>query len=435
MNSSSKKKRRKLNQTQKLLIIIVAVVLVIIGYGARAVYYNFTGAVETETITESTEYNKINASGGIVVRDEGKSADAKNKSLLFKSGSGIYTPVVADGESVAKSECVAYILSDKSQVQAVSRSRELGSKIALLKKLRLGENLSGLDLSSLNSEISAAVRSYIAACDSNDFSDYDSLTDNLCYKITSKQIMTGQDLKLSAQIDALTAQKEQLDASLSGKREVNASLAGYFVGSVDGYEGLYDYQKIEDEGLTPKQFKKLKKLKAKEYQNVYGKIIGEHAWYYCFTVPFLESSNIKLGKAVAVSFPERGINDVQMKVHKITRDGSNACVVLKCMTMNDDVMYLRHENAVVSLESHTGLKISSDAIRRDESSNTGVYVHVGTRAVFKPVTITYKDDDFVLASVPTDDEGNKTVDETHEIKEYDRVILKGRNLYDGKVIN
>lgn len=434
MNAGSKKKKRKLNQTQKLIIIIAVAVLVLAGYGARAVYYNFTGSVETETVNETTEYKKINADGGIVVRDEGQSADNSNKSLLFKSGNGIYTPVVADGESVAKNECVAYILSDKAQVQALSQSREIKNKITLLTKLRQSENLSGLDLSSLNSQISSSVRAYIAACDGNDFSSYESLTDDLCYKITSKQIMTGQDLKLSAQIDALTAKKEQLDSSLSSKREVNSALAGYFVGTVDGYEGLYDYDKIQSDGLTPKEFAKLKKLKAKEYKNVYGKIIGEHAWYYCFTVSFLESSNIKLGKSVTVSFPERGIAGVQMKVHKITRDGSKACVVLKCMTMNDDVMYLRHENAVVSLDAHTGLKINSDAIRRDENSNTGVYVYVGNRVVFKPITITYKDVEFVLASVPTDDEGNKTVDETHEIKEYDKVILKGRNLYDGKII-
>ncbi|MGN0467867.1 MAG: HlyD family efflux transporter periplasmic adaptor subunit [Acutalibacteraceae bacterium] len=434
------KKKKQLSEKQKIIIIICIVCAVVLGYAARAVYYNFTGALETEIVDTVTEYKKINADG-IVIRDE--NSNENGSSILKKTVSGIYTPVVADGESVAKNECIAYVFTDESQVKALSDSKETASKIAMLEKLQNSGNLNLLDLSMLNNEISARIRSYITACDENDFSDFDSIVDEICYKITSKQIITGEKIDFSAQIDALNENKKHYDSLIGNRTEVYSPQAGYFVSAVDGYETCFDYEKAVTDGFTPKELKKMKKIKAKSTDNVYGKIISEHAWYFVFNLSFLDSSTIKIGNKVNVSFPERGVNDVEMKVYKINRDKDEAAVVLKCMTMNEKMLNLRKEKAVIEIEKYTGIKISNEAIRKNDAGVTGIYVYAGNCAVFKPIEIIYNSDDYVIAKAVTtlENENNEsedsqalTVDEKHTLKAYDRAILKGRNLYDGKVI-
>ncbi|MGN1418522.1 MAG: HlyD family efflux transporter periplasmic adaptor subunit [Acutalibacteraceae bacterium] len=455
MEAKTKKKKKHLSEKQKMIIIICVVCAVVLAYAARAVYYNFTGAVETELIDTVTEYRKISADG-IVIRDE--NSNENGSSILKKTVSGIYTPAVADGESVAKNECIAYVFSDESQVKALNDSKEAASKIAMLEKLQNSGNLNLLDVSMLNNEISAAVRDYITASDENDFSNYDSIVDEFCYKITSKQIITGQKIDFTAQIDALEESKKHYDSLIGSKTEIYSPKAGYFVSAVDGYESSFDYEKAGTDGFTPQELKKMKKIKLKSTDNVYGKIISEHAWYFVFAVSFLDSSTIKIGNTVSVSFPERGVSGVEMKVYKINRDKDEAAVVLKCMTMNEKMLNLRKEKAVIELEKYTGIKISNEAIRKNDDGTTGIYVYAGNCAVFKPIEIIYSSDDYVIAKAVTEievpesesesenenlsesnqenEEEPKTqkVDEKHILKAYDRAILKGRNLYDGKVI-
>ena len=80
---------------------------------------------------------------------------------------------------------------------------------------------------------------------------------------------------------------------------------------------------------------------------------------------------------------------------------------------------------------YEGLKVSKKALRfiedKEGNQQQGVYVVIGMQMDFVPVKILYFGEDFVICE-------KQTSNEQRVRKLYDNVIVKGRNLYDGKII-
>ncbi len=458
--NKQKKTIKKLNDRQLLIIIICTTLLIVMGYAARGIYYSYTGAVRSEVVNYVTEAQRISVEG-LVVRDEGLSSGKKTNSLLKKSSDGTYSPVVSDGESVAKNQSVAYIFENKENADKFREIEEIKSRLNFLEKLQDSENISYLDLSMLNSEIASSVSYLIDANDKNDLSDLNSRIEDLCYKLTSKQIITGEEINFKSEIKSLTKRKDKLEKELGQKKNVVSPRAGYFVSDVDGYEKLFDYKKIAEEGLTVSEILKMEKKKPESTDEYFGKIISEHAWYFVFVTDFQQASTLKVNSDVSVSFPDKNISDFQMTVTSLKRKDNKIAVVLRCVTMNENMLYLRNERAVITIGTYYGLKISNSALKKYNDELMGVYAYVGNVVLFKPIKIIYSTDKYVIAepvssyyddnesdvsaSAPdssavgetsSENDGKQEIqiDKNNVLKAYDRIIVKGRNLYDGKVI-
>lgn len=438
--NDSPKKRNKLSDRKKFIIVLCVVIALCGAYALRAVYYSATGKITTQIINTvtHTEYIETDA---IAIRDEGTGKSANNSSVLKKTQSGIYTPNVANGESVCKNECIAYVFGSEDMVSSFNKSEELTQKIAMLTKLQDSGNLGKLDLGALSSKIYCEVKDYISLLDGGNLDSSQQMCDSIVYDITSRQIITGQDLDFSQEIKKLKLERDGLKTVTDSAVKVNSPCAGYFINGTDGYEGLLDYEKAQREGFSVKEFTKMKNLKTQKDENTFGKIVSEHAWFLVCVIPYSQSRQIKVGSEVKVSFTQRGINDVGMTVHKMSRSADNVCLTLRCLTMNSDMLDLRNEKVKIAVASYTGFKINSSALR---DKGDKVYVFTGSYACLKPINVIFTGDDYVIATkVETEKKVNEKTGKTEEtdieqdriLKEYDRVIVKGRNLYDGKVIS
>ena len=89
-------------------------------------------------------------------------------------------------------------------------------------------------------------------------------------------------------------------------------------------------------------------------------------------------------------------------------------------------METRTLNAELVIDSYSGLKISSSAIRVNDKGEKGVYVQNGNLVEFKKVNIIYSGDDFILSETDVGKDGY--------VKLYDNIIIEGKDLYDGKII-
>ena len=115
--------------------------------------------------------------------------------------------------------------------------------------------------------------------------------------------------------------------------------------------------------------------------------------------------------------------------------------------MDEGLIEARQEPVEIGLGTYTGLRISKRAIHDDYVTKTtydendnkhtekkkvqGVYVLYGSEVQFKQISILYAEDDYVICDT-TPDEDELFNGETVSL--YDKVILKGDDLYDGKVI-
>ena len=79
----------------------------------------------------------------------------------------------------------------------------------------------------------------------------------------------------------------------------------------------------------------------------------------------------------------------------------------------------------IVLETYTGLQVNSKAVRFVDGEK-GVYVLSGSVVHFVPVNIIYSTDSYCICETETTGV---------RLKLYDEVIIKGKNLYDGKVIS
>lgn len=429
----------KRSKNFKTTVIILAVAAaIVLAYVAQGIYFSYTGSVQTEYIFETSDKQVVSVDS-FVVRDENRTEKKENISILKKNDSGVYVPIVSDSASVAKGETIALSFSSESEAKAYNEALLLNEKIEHLNQLQDQGNFNHINVMTLNSEISSSVNDYMKVIESGDYTNLDETVRNISYKITTRQIATGTKLDFSPLISQYRKEKKNLLKSVGAKKAVTTEYAGYFVSSVDGYEGTASYDEIAKGNIDAAGVEKLLNSKAQSHDGSFGKIIGQHTWYLVCNIPLAQASVIKTGYYVKVSFPDKGINDLDMSVESVSsRAGDVIAVVLKCTSMNKAISSLRKEKAQITVKTYTGLRISNEALTADENGTEGVYTLNGKRVAFKPVNIIHYGDNYVIASAVTyyNDDGSVDYEKTSsaEIKAFDRVITKGRNLSDGKVI-
>lgn len=430
---------RRSSDFKTVTVLLSVAAVIVLAYVARGLYFDYSGKVVTEYIFETKDKQVVSVDC-FVVRDENRTSSNKNISILKKTDNRVYVPAVSDSESVAKGQTIALSFKNEDEAQAYNKSVELRDRISHLEQLQDQGNLSHINVVTLNSEIASAVGNYMKLIDSGNYSGLDEAVRNLSYKITTRQIATGTKLDFSSLISKYEKERKKLLGSVGTKKSVTTQYAGYFVSSVDGFESVCDYKSISEDGIDNIDIDKLLSSKAKKADGAFGKIIGQHTWYLLCNIPLVEASVIKTGYYVKVSFPEKGIYDLDMSVHSVSdRAGDSLGVVLKCTSMNEALSSLRKEKAQITVKTYEGLRINSDALVTNDEGDTGVYILRGNRVLFKPVEIIHHGENYVIATPVTyyyDDSESVDLLKTSnaEIKAYDKVIIKGRNLSDGKVI-
>ena len=433
------KKMKRSRDFKTVVVMLSIVAVIVIAYVAQGIYFSYTGNVKTEYIFQTADKQVVSVDG-FVVRDENRTVKKKNISILKKSDERTYVPVVSDSASVAKNQTIAYSFKNREDAKAYNESVELESKIEHLEQLQNQSNLSHLNVVTLNSEISSAVNDYMKIIESGDYTNLDDAALKISYKITARQIATGNTIDFSSLVSSYKKQKKKLVKSISSKQSVTTKYAGYFVSTVDGYESAVDYDKIASGEINAEETTALLNSSPKTEENAFGKIIGQHTWYMVCNIPLVEASVIKTGYYVKVSFPEKGIYDLDMLVDSVSsRAGEKIAVVLKCTSMNQSISSLRKEKAEITVKTYNGLKINSSALTVNEEGEEGVFTLNGRRVVFKPVSVIHHGDNYVIVEkkVYYNEDGSEDIEKTssREIKAFDQVIIKGRNLSDGKVIS
>ena len=433
---------KKMSRDMKTVVIMLAVFAVIVlAYIVQDLYFSSAGKLETEYISLTNEKEVVSVNG-FVVRDENRTDDSgSSTSVLHMQDQRIYIPTVTDSTSVAFGDTIAVSFASETQAQNYQASQELQSKISYLQSLQDQESLSFVNVVALNSEISSAIHDYLELIDSNKLSSLEDAVRKVNYKITTKQIATGTQMNFSKLLKKYEKQMSSLDVASMQALPVRSPYAGYFVSHVDGFESAFDFSSLASDTVTTAQVDELLSGKAENTDGAYGKIIGQHTWYLLCKMPQNRASVVKKGYYVTVSFPEKGLYDLPMRVQSISnRTDGNVAVVFKCTLMNEALSALRKEKAEITVKTYEGFRISNDALVENKDGLTGVYVLSGKRVEFKPIQILYHADNHVIATAAVYYKSNGEIDEEKTpdlpvLEAYDRVIVKGKNLHDGKVIN
>ena len=411
-------------KTKYIFVVAGILLLFYVGYQIHQITYNPIKSIVAEM---DTVYDSVEAEA-VFIRDESVITSNKTGTMVYN---------VKDGSRVEKGGTIANVFSSESEANAFAQLSAIEKKIAYYENIILLTNASNTSLDVIDSNIQSSLNSYIRSINSGKLDGADAAALSVIDHINNRKITIGENIDVNSILNELYAQRKNLETTISKSDAVIAEEAGYFVSTLTGTEGNADYQKATELSVSNIQSILGQKQKQSAAAAV-GKVIKSFDWYIALVVKDSEVITLETGNTVSVAFPQSDAGELSATVAAINQDSENAhkvAFILKLDNMDENIAKIRSGKVEVRFNKYTGIKIPNDALRAVtlENKETGeertqkcVYVLSGNIVKRKYVEVVYNGQDFVLAK------SNTT--QTGYVRLYDKVIVKGEDLDDGKVV-
>ena len=348
----------------------------------------------------------------------------RNETYVTSNDDGVLHFVTEDGSRVAKNGVVANIYGSADASITVSQIDVLKDQIADIEDILSYNDIEAADLGLINSKISNSLGDFIFENSGGNFENAETLSKALLSANNRKQVALGVATGLNDRLASLQKALASLTNTLPQARgSILAKESGYFVSKTDGYEKAFP---IDDLSKITEEFLSSVKPEAKE-KNVIGKIVSDYEWYIAAVLPLNDSLKYKEGQELKLvtSIKSSPTLLVTVKQINISEENDNAVIIFACNDMNSELATIRTAGMTVVDKEYSGLRVSKKALRVVDSQK-GVYVQTGMQIHFVPVEIIYRQDDYILCE--------KKNENGNFLKLYDKVVVKGKNLYDGKIV-
>lgn len=387
--------------------------ILLIIYLLYQTVFTSLSSIKTETAIAYTAEETISAEG-YIIRDETiiTSDDAKGGVLNYE---------IADGNRVAKGGKVAGVYKSERDVEIKAQIAELDNQISNLSVVCNMDMSNVTDLSRIDNQIKTGLIDLLDSVDGGDYSSLSAAADEYLTLLNKRLVAIGAETNFSARLATLQSRKAELEAQLGTAIDITSESAGYFVSSIDGYENVLGTDSVKT--LTKEQLESIKPEETKA-ENVIGKTVDSVDWYIATVLSFEDSLKFTEGQALRIRVPLQTATELPVTVEKINRDAasSETVIVFKCGYMNGELSLIRTQPLTIIVSSSEGLYVPNDA-RRIVDNQMGVFVKTGNAVKFKPIEVIYNGTGFVICK------------KDGELRLYDEVIVKGNDLYDGKIVN
>lgn len=407
---------------------VVRAIMLLLFLGAAAyfgvyAYHIFWGGYETATVYSYTGQSTLPAQG-YLVREE----------TVLAEGGSLEEIVVAEGENVAVGDVVARVYSSESALEQHRQLEELQSELARLTYIRT-RGTEEADAMRLNQEIVTAITQLRADTSQGNFTTLDDQVDYLKDLIFRRDYTYSTSVALHQQIQSLEDQILNLQsATESATSTIYSPAAGIFSAMVDGYESSFSIESLDN--LTPEDLRAMAQNKSSVSGNELGKVITDFNWYYAAIMSEDVTKYLSSGDTATVNF-EGTTGAQEMTVQSVSRANETGEVVV-IFTSNRNLSattLLREQNVDVAYGSYTGLRIPARALRADQKTGElGVYRISGAQAEWVPVELIFSGSDYYLVRSVSKDNMSQ-LEEAQMLRQGDEVLVRGKQIYDGKVIN
>ena len=104
-----------------------------------------------------------------------------------------------------------------------------------------------------------------------------------------------------------------------------------------------------------------------------------------------------------------------------------AAVVLQCMHMSSALSTVRREQIEIRFKRIDGLRVPDEAIQFNEQDEAGVFIQAGNSIRFRKIHVIYHNEEKGYSVCEKKDDKNF-------LRLYDKIVIQGENLYDGKLV-
>lgn len=365
----------------------------------------------------ATAYQTLEATG-VVYRDE---------MVITQTAGGYLFYTVTNGDRVAKQGKIADVFASESDALAQQQLDALDAELESLASINAQGTSNRANLAAINQQLNQTWQKLTSAARKNEITGIASLRSRLLTLLNKQQITVGRVENFDEQLAALRAQRTALAKSFKAASSgITAPVAGYFIGEMDGYESLCATKGVTS--LTVAQVQKLLNEAAPTAPTGIGKVVEDYEWYLACVLPLEQAATVKMGAQLEVRMPFVSSEVIPMQVVAINKDtDGNAALVLQCTQMNQALSTARIEQVEIRLQQYDGIRIPDSALYFNEDQDPGVYVQAGNVLAFRRVRVLYHDanEKYSVCEITEDKKYAQL---------YDKIVVKGEKLYDGKLV-
>lgn len=393
------------------LIVIMSVFLL------YQVYSSFFTPITTSAAQHITETEGISFTGMII----------RNEKTIDRNTVGVVHLKVGDGERVAKDGVIADIYTSEADSLAVNRIEELKDKISNIETIQSYNDLAAVDIDLLNNKINDKLAEIIFMCGNGNLKEARNQSDTLLTMMNRKEMVIGNSADFTEQLTTLKGELSSLEASLSEPvSKITAERSGFFVSQVDGYENILETENLEE--YTPEFMDKVTAENVNSDEKI-GKIVSDYTWYIAAEVTADQSLKYKAGDIVKIKtlLKSNPYINVTVSAINLSEDRERAIILFSCQEMNSELATMRTGSMMIISGEYEGLRIERGALRVNDNQ-TGVYIVSGMELKFVKVKVLYQTEDYVICE-------KSLASDSTSLRLHDKVVVKGRNLYEGKIVD
>lgn len=396
-----------------MLLFLAAILL----YFGGAAWRSFRAPYPTAQAFAYRVDDTVEATGSLVRQER-----------VITGDGGIVRLLPSEGEKVAVGSTLAMLYADQSSVERSDRLEALEREADQMEKTMAAGSDRGDQTAQGVEDALVKLRASVAAGDFTRLEDHSLAFKSAIYQQSQRSgAAVDLDLALAAlrqEMDGLRAQTAQSTG------RVAAPESGVFSGLVDGFETVLTPAALE--GLTPSALAELERAPAPAGAAL-CKLITGSKWYFACSLKEADASRLYEGGTVTARFSRDWSGDVEMKVeHLSAPENGKVAVTLSSTKYLSEVTLLRRQTVDLVFSSREGVRVPTAAVRVEDGA-TGVYVLVGVKAEFKPVTVLAQGEDYYLVE-PKLPENAEAKQKKKALRPGDAVIVASQEIWDGKVV-
>lgn len=400
---------------------ILVTILLVIWLGQ----YFLNQPVQTQLVQSDTYEEKVSVSGVML----------RNETVYTSSKGGTLESAVRDGERVAKGKKIATVYQDGIDTQIKQNLDAVNQKIERLQNSLSKGDIFTSDLATIETQIKSGISELIDIANSGDYSNLLGVKEELERMVGKQQEVSGEGEESPKQsaLDALLAEKAEYESQInSAKQDIISQASGIYIPVVDGLESILLPSNIES--LTVHDFKSLQvPEEIPEKKETVGpgeavcKTVENSLYMSAALIGEKDIYGMEAGDSVQLRYTDLSSEAIDGTIEYISpiEDGQ-AVIVVSANQYLDSIYTVRKVDFDIIKKTYSGLSIPADALRIEDDT-TGVYVDSEGVARFREVNVLYKNDEIAIVE--------DTTSQTGKLKLYDSVIVRGKDLEDGKIIN
>lgn len=378
--------------------------------------YNFLYvAIDTEYAVEITceETEKVT---GYFVRNE----------FVISPGNSKYIDLTIDnGGKVAKSGTIANVYSTENAAKIQAEIRELQDSINDLENV-ISASASNGNFASYTQEIRKEALNVIDSLEKSSPTDSFERANDFITSVTKEKISKGEITDSSERLKALQSQMDSLESqSTSVTSYITSPESGYFSYKVDGAEDKINMDMTVD--FTPESYDNIVNVcsEMNDTSSGIGKVVKGSEWRVCFKSSKNKFEKVDVGDTLYIRIPSVTDSKIKCSVVEMCESDEQVYIVLESNMVSGDLLSQRVCEVDIIIDSYNGLRIDKNAIRKVDGHD-GVYVSVSGIISYKKVNILYIGATYAVVEYDTVNENS--------LQAFDEVVIKGTDIYDGKVV-